>query len=118
MDSAPVNTIARNIGAIALGLRHETPEERRAVKLDSKIYDAYVGQYELAPGFIITVTKEGDRLMGQATGHPQVELFPESENEFFVKEFDAKIRFIKGDRGQVSCAVVSLNGRDTRARKI
>jgi len=118
IDSAPVNTIARNIGAIALGLRHDTLEERRAVKIDSKHYDAYIGQYELAPNFIVTVTKEGDKLMVQATGHPQLELFPESENEFFVKEFDAKIRFIKGDRGQVGHAVVSLNGRDIQARKI
>ncbi|PYP88365.1 MAG: hypothetical protein DMF61_07175 [Blastocatellia bacterium AA13] len=117
LDSAPVNTIARNLGAIALGLRRETPEEHRAVKIDSKIYDSYVGQYELAPNFIITITKEGDRLMGQATGHPQVELFPASENEFFVKEFDAKIKFVKGDSGNVSHAVVTLNGRDTQARK-
>jgi CubicO group peptidase (beta-lactamase class C family) len=118
MDSAPVNTLARNIGAIVLGLRHDTLEERRAVKIDSKIYDAYVGQYELAPNFIITITKEGNKLMGQATGHPLVELFPESENEFFIKEFDAKIKFVKSDRGPVTHSVVSLNGWDTQAKKI
>lgn len=118
LDSAPANTIARNIGAIALGLRHAAPEERRAIKIDSRIYGAYVGRYELAPNFIVTITEEGDRLMGQASGHPQVELFPQSENEFFVKEFDAKIRFVKGDRGQVTHAVVSLNGQDTEAKKL
>ena len=118
IDSAPVNTIARNIGAIALGLRHEAPEERRAVEIDTKIYDAYVGRYELTPDFIITITREGNRLMGQAAGRPRVELFPAAEDEFFVKEFDAKIKFIKGDRGRVRHAVVSLNGRDTQARKI
>jgi CubicO group peptidase (beta-lactamase class C family) len=118
MDSAPANTIARNLGAITLGLRHEAPEERRAVKVDPKTYDAYVGRYELSPDFIVTVTKEGGRLMGRAAGHPQVELFPESEDKFFVKEFDAKIKFVRSERGQVSYAVISLNGRDTHARKI
>ena len=39
-----------------------------AVKVDPKIYDAYIGQYELAPGFILTITKEDDRLFAQATG--------------------------------------------------
>lgn len=118
LDSAPAHTIVRNIGAIVLGLRPDTPEALRAVKIDPAIYSRYVGRYELAPDFIITITEEGDRLLGQATGHPQVELFPEAEDEFFVKEFDARIRFVKGDRGRVTHSVVSLNGRDTRAMKI
>lgn len=118
MDSAPVNTIARNVGAIVLGMRHEAPEGRRAIRIDSKIYDAYIGRYEVAPDFIITITKEGDRLFGEANGHPQVELFPTSENEFFVREFDAKIKFIKSDRGQVTYAIVNINGHATPARKI
>ena len=118
MDSAPAHTIARNLGAITLGLRHEAPEEHRAVKVDPITYDAYVGQYELGPDFIVNVTKEGGRLMGRAPGRPRVELFPESEDKFFVKEFDAKIKFVRGERGRVSYAVISLNGRDTHARKI
>jgi CubicO group peptidase (beta-lactamase class C family) len=118
LDSTPANTMARNIGAIALGLKHQAPAEHRAIKIDSKIYDAYVGKYELVPNFIVTITEEGGKLLGQATGHPQVELFPESENEFFVREFDAKIRFVKGNKGQVTHAVVSLNGWDTEARRL
>ena len=40
----------------------EPSEGRTAIKLDPKIYDAYVGQYELAPNFIITISKEKDGL--------------------------------------------------------
>ena len=60
------------------------------------VYDAYVGQYELAPGFILTVTREGDRLMTQATGQEKIEIFPLSETEFFPKVVDARIRFVRG----------------------
>ena len=118
IDSAPVNTIARNIGAIALGLRHDTLEERRAVKIDSKIYDAYVGQYELAPDFIITVSKEDNRLVAQAPGHPKIELLPESEIEFFVKEYDAQIMFVWSRNGEVTHSTIRLNGREAQAKKI
>ncbi len=41
--------------------------ERKETKVDAKIYDAYVGEYELAPNFLLAITKEGDSLMGQAT---------------------------------------------------
>jgi len=118
IDSVPVNTIARNIGAIALGLRHDTLEERRAVKIDSKIYDAYVGQYELAPDFIITVSKEDNRLVAQAPGHPKIELLPESEIEFFVKEYDAQIMFVWSRNGEVTHSTIRLNGREAQAKKI
>jgi len=118
IDSTPVNTIARNIGAIALGLRHDTLEERQAVKIDSKIYDAYVGQYELAPDFIITVSKEENRLVAQAPGHPKIELLPESKVEFFVKEYDAQIKFVWSSNGEVTHSTIRLNGREAQARKI
>ena len=39
---------------------------RVEAKVDPAIYDAYVGEYELAPGFILIVTREGDRLMTEA----------------------------------------------------
>ncbi len=51
-------------------------KEFKEIKVNPAIYDAYVGEYELAPGFILTVTREGDRLMTQATGQGKVEVFP------------------------------------------
>ncbi|MGH9903078.1 MAG: serine hydrolase, partial [Pyrinomonadaceae bacterium] len=54
----------QNANATAALKRIEAP----AAAPDTKVYDAYVGEYEIAPTFILTVTKEGDKLMGQATG--------------------------------------------------
>ena len=42
---------------------------RSVAKLDPAVYDAYVGEREFAPGFVFAVTREGDRLMTQATDH-------------------------------------------------
>jgi CubicO group peptidase (beta-lactamase class C family) len=69
------------------------PKERKEIKVDPAIYDKYTGRYELAPNFILTVTREGDHLFTQATGQPKVEIFPETEKDFFLKVVDAQITF-------------------------
>jgi CubicO group peptidase (beta-lactamase class C family) len=104
----------RNTGAANALKRLEGP----AVKVDAKLFDAYTGQYELAPDFVITVTKEGDKLMAQATGQQSFELFPESETTFFVKVVNAKVTFVKDEKGQVASLILHQNGRDQSARRI
>ena len=86
-------------------------------KIDPKILDAYVGQYELNPNFIITMTREGDRLMTQVTGQPKFELFPESETKFFLKVVDAQVTFVKDDKGAVTHLILHQGG-DQKAMKI
>jgi uncharacterized protein YneR len=89
----------------------------KAAKVDPKIYDAYVGQYQIEPGFLIWFWRDKDRLMSQATGQGKVEVFPKSETEFFVKEVDARITFVKGPDGKVTHLVLHQNG-DHEAKKI
>ena len=95
----------------------DAPAERTVAKVDPALYDAYVGEYELAPGFVLTVTREGDRLMTQATGQQKVEVFPSSETEFFLKVVDAQITFVRGPSGTVDQLVLHQGGRDMPAKK-
>lgn len=92
--------------------------ERKETTVDTKIYDWYVGDYELAPNFILTITNEGGKLMGQASGQPKSELFPKTETEFFLKAVDAQITFVKNDQGQVTQLILHQNGRNMPAKKI
>ncbi len=94
------------------------PRERVAVKLDPKRLDALVGEYELVPGFVLAVTREGDRLMTQATGQSRVEVFPESPTEFFLKVVDAQLSFVVGPGGKCDRLVLHQGGRDMPARRI
>ncbi|WP_239491503.1 serine hydrolase [Luteitalea sp. TBR-22] len=87
------------------------------VRVDPAIYDTYVGDYELAPNFILTVSRSGDRLMTQATGQQQIEIFPLSETEFAPKVVEARITFVKGPDGKVTQLVLKQNGRDMVARR-
>jgi CubicO group peptidase (beta-lactamase class C family) len=92
--------------------------ERTVAKVDPALYDAYVGEYELQPGFVLSVTREGDRLMTQATGQAKVEVFPSSETEFFLKVVDARLTFVRGADGRVESLVLHQGGRDVPARRL
>jgi hypothetical protein len=59
------------------------PNERKPIALSPKKLDAYVGQYQLAPGVTYTITREGDRLFGQRTGRAKEELLPLYEDVFY-----------------------------------
>ena len=73
---------------------------------------------QLAPTFILTVTREGDRLMTQATGQGKLEVFPESETTFFLKVVDAQITFVKDDSGTVTHLILHQGGRDQKATRM
>lgn len=109
--------ISQALAAIVFGEKYEIPGTTVAVKVDPKLYDAYAGRYELAPNFILTISRAGDRLLAQATGQPQLELFPESETKFFLKEIDAKVTFVKDAAGRVTHLILHQGG-DRQAKRI
>jgi uncharacterized protein YneR len=82
------------------------PQARQTVTLDPAVYDRYVGRYEIAPGFSITVSREADRLMVQATGQDNIEICPESSTSFFLKDVDARIEFVQDAGGTVTGLVL------------
>jgi len=94
---------------------------RTAVKIDPKIFDAYVGQYQANPSAVLTVTREGDRLMAQQGSGEKWEWLPESEVNFFAKGGNRRqtFSFGKDEKGQVTHLVVLIEGREIgRAKKI
>ncbi len=98
--------------------RVKDKEEKIEVEIDPKIYDVYVGEYKLAEGVIVNITKEDDKLYSQITGQDKLEIFPSSETEFFYKVVDAKITFEKDDKGKVTSLTFSQMGRDMKSDKI
>ncbi|MES1241747.1 MAG: serine hydrolase [Acidobacteriota bacterium] len=94
------------------------PVERVAVTIDPKIFDAYAGEYELGPDFIVRVFREGDRFWVQATNQQRAELFAESETAFFLKIVDGQITFVKDAGGAVTHLLLDQAGTRREARKI
>ncbi len=94
------------------------PAERKPIVLDPKAFDQYVGEYELAPGFSITIYREGSKFMTRATGQGAIEIFAESETRFFLKVIDAQVEFVKDPDGKVTGMVLNQNGRRSPGKKI
>lgn len=94
------------------------PKQRKAIQLDPKHYDVYVGRYELAPNFILTITKEQNRLFAQATGQVKVELFPETATQFFITEVDAQITFVTDKQGRTTQLILHQAGQQIPAKKL
>lgn len=92
--------------------------ESKPATIDPKIYDTYVGEYQMTPNLVVAVFKEGDKLMTQATGQPKLELFPESETTFLLRVVNAKVTFVRDSLGQVTGIVIHQGGRDTPGKKI
>jgi CubicO group peptidase (beta-lactamase class C family) len=109
------NKIARQM---LFNAKYELPAERKEIKLDPLVFKKLVGQFELEPGFVFTVTDDDGKLFLQATGQPQFRLFPESEWKYFVKEVNASIEFIKGENGNAASLILFQNGQRLPGKKI
>jgi CubicO group peptidase (beta-lactamase class C family) len=122
LDNAPSQAqpgkMANDLYALLNGKEYTTPRSHVAIQLDSVILKRYIGDYELRPNFVITITFENGSLMSRATGQGKTELFPEKENLFFLKVVDAQLEFIKGANNEVESLVLHQNGRLVPGKKI
>lgn len=94
----------------------EAPSAPKAFKLDPAAYDAYTGTYGAA-WFQVTVSRDKDRLMTQVKGQPALEIFPESETKFFLKEGKIKIEFLKDKQGKITAMVLQEDEQKIELKK-
>ena len=90
-------------------------EKKEEIKLSDAVLSTYVGEYELAPGYIFTIAKDGSQLSAQLTGQQALPIYPYAEAKFFSKVVEASIDFIKDDKGTVIKLVLHQNGRQMEA---
>jgi serine-type D-Ala-D-Ala carboxypeptidase/endopeptidase len=88
------------------------PQQRTEVAVDSLVLARYVGEYQLAPAFHITVTRAGAHLFLQATAQPRFRIFAESDSTFFLKVVDAQLTF------RPDGLVLHQNGQNIPGRKV
>jgi serine-type D-Ala-D-Ala carboxypeptidase/endopeptidase len=96
----------------------QAPKQHTEVAVDPKLFDGYVGKYQLTQTFILTITREGNQLFLQATGQPKVQIFPESAREYFLKAVDAQISFETDSQGKAISLTLHQNGANPKATRI
>jgi CubicO group peptidase (beta-lactamase class C family) len=71
----------------------EAPPPRIVAKIADAAFDAHVGRYEMQPGMVLEVQRDGSRYFVQPTGQRKLEIFPLSETTFFARDVDAELSF-------------------------
>jgi hypothetical protein len=87
------------------------------VKVTPEVLAKYEGVYAITPQFALTVTREGTKLMVQATGQQKFEVYPESETKFFYKVVDAQLTFVGDKNGQAEMLILHQNGANQVATR-
>ena len=85
-----------------------------AVKADPGTWEPFLGTYRLGPGWLLTITREADQLMVQATHEDKFPMTPVSDTSFFVKAYGQPVAFVR----QSSGAVTNLLYRGINAPKL
>jgi CubicO group peptidase (beta-lactamase class C family) len=98
------------------------------ISLDNAVLESYVGkyknitesegQYNLTPGSVFTIIKEGHHLKAQAAGQQMIDIYPAANDVFFPKTSDTDIKFVKDDKGLVTKLVIHQNGKFITCEKI
>lgn len=90
----------------------------KEVIVDDAILENLIGEYELNPGFVITISKDGNHMYAQATGQDQFEIFPISNYVYFLKAVQAQLTFNHSDEGNIESFTLFQGGQEMVGTKI
>ncbi len=86
------------------------PSAAQVHKIDEKLLDQYAGEYQLAPGYVLSFKRAQDRLIGQAPGQAPFELVALSDTTFQRKGEQARVTFHPSANGKVTRLTLHQNG--------
>ena len=78
----------------------------------------YAGRYAFPGGGVMTITAEGVSLFAQLTGQGRFPIFAAAPGEYFWKVVDARVKFIKNEKGEVTHGDFSQNGANLKIPKM
>jgi hypothetical protein len=100
------------------GIDSPIPVDPPTARVDPKVYDELVGQYEYGPGVVDSVTREGDRLMVQPAGQAREELFAQDEATYYGKGQAWRMIFVRDEKGRVTSVRFRLNEQDLVGKRV
>jgi D-alanyl-D-alanine-carboxypeptidase/D-alanyl-D-alanine-endopeptidase len=115
-NSGDMSGVARAALALLRGEDYVTPSQRKTVEVGEEILEEYVGRYELQPDFVLSITRDAGQLFVQATGQARLRLHAATESEFFLREVEASIVFVRNDQGVVDQAILEQGGERAAKR--
>jgi len=117
-NSGAPPTIAEAAIKLLQGQEYTPPAEKKAIALDGKILDRYVGTYSIAAGGTLVITREGPGLAVRqnGVGNPTI-LLPESPTTFFIKGEQITVTFVAGASGAIEKLVIGTGPGAMEAKR-
>jgi CubicO group peptidase (beta-lactamase class C family) len=119
-STGEVDTLAQDIIRMLMGMTVEPRAFEKPAEIDvaPETMQRYVGKYQLVPGFVLSVSLDGERLMVGATGQSTFQVFPRSETEWFYKVVEAALTFHVDADGNCDSVVLFQNGVRQTAKRM
>ena len=97
----------------------EAASESDGMTVEPDGYDTLVGDFEFEemPGFVLSITRDGDMLHGQATGQPRLTFEPQTGTTFQVAGEEIFVEFLVEDDGTCPAIMLHQNGQHKATRK-
>lgn len=111
-------TGADDLGFHWLNSLYPIKSVKKSITLSAEKLKEYEGVYEISPIFKITISSNGSSLLAQATGQPQVPIYADTTDKFFLKIVPAKINFGRDDAGKVVKLTLFQNGATIEGKKV
>ena len=113
-----VDQLAQQIAQTLAGQSVKPRKFEKEFVVSDEIMQRYVGEYQLAPTFVFTVSVKNKKLMVGVTGQSTQRVYARSETEWYYKVVDASITFKVNEAGECTALVLHQNGlNQTAARK-
>lgn len=112
---------SENIGTIGfnlLGMTKELKGIKIAKNLAPEVLEQYVGKYELAPTFYITITTKDGHLYAQATGQSAFEIYASEAHTFFYKVVEATVKFSVDTDGKIESLTLLQGGQTIPGKRV
>jgi CubicO group peptidase (beta-lactamase class C family) len=115
-EQGNVASARQSQGGMTLTLKRLADET--VVDVDEKTLDRYVGKYEYPAIGVLTVRRDGGKLLAQMSGQPEYEIFAKASDVFFWKVVTAEIKFVADEEGKVEKIIHQQMGTTIEAKKI
>lgn len=113
-----VDSLAEQLMRMVAGSDEKPRSFEKTIAVAPRKMQRYVGQYQLGPQAVFTVSVDGDKLLVGLTGQPTFRVYPRSETEWFYKVVDATLIFHVDKSGQCQSVELLQNGIRQTAKRI
>jgi hypothetical protein len=119
-ENGRVNTLVYQprVGLAEPCPRTDEPLEERAAHVEAAALDRCVGDYELRPDFVLTITRQGNGLGAETSGGAKLQLIAESPTRYRVPAMSSVIEFNVANDDPATSLVIKQGATETIAKRV